>query len=308
MTLLYVTGTFMLKMLTNLRYMDHATRPKLSSARLSMTFPVTSLNNVQDKECQSYNHQIAPSRCVKGTSITVHPDHLVKTLPPTMNIRLQPLSGPSRETGSSVTAWPAISVFSAPVAVETTLLSMPTFSIAVVGAAGCGKSTVIMNALARDGLIESTEEICIGPAAVSRCIEVISRTGITSPSSRGYEASVVVYEVDTSSLGYRSLGVWPIGMPIVDGVLICYDASDATTFNDVPALLEGFQAAHLPTVLLGCKSDLPRQVSPDHASDQAARNGAGLIEVSLRSERERKKMRKAFSWMCKSISRVATIF
>ena len=92
-------------------------------------------------------------------------------------------------------------------------------------------------------------------------------------------------------------------MPHIDGVLICYDASDAGSFPDVPALLKGFFHMGLPTVLLACKSDLTRQLTPQTASEHSQRYNIGLIEVSIRSEKERKKMTQSFAWLCKAIAR-----
>ncbi|KAH7104396.1 ras GEF [Auriculariales sp. MPI-PUGE-AT-0066] len=190
----------------------------------------------------------------------------------------------------------------------------PEFTIAVLGATGSGKTTLITHGLAHTTVPASTLAFAIGPGAGVGRVDVLSRmTTITLSSSRETKSdatvramhrdSIKVYEVNTAALTHHALGVWPDGMPNIDGVLICYDASNSASFEDVPALLRGFHALALPTVLLGCKSDLPLQVTPQRASQHSSHYGIGLIEVSLRSEKERKKMHQSFTWICKSIAR-----
>lgn len=48
---------------------------------------------------------------------------------------------------------------------------------------------------------------------------------------------VLEVEASTSSIDVSKDAVWPDGAPSVDGVLICYDASDEVSFRPVENLL-----------------------------------------------------------------------
>lgn len=63
---------------------------------------------------------------------------------------------------------------------------------------------------------------------------------MTSPSSSNVVFNLTVYELDLEELlsGTDSLGgVWPSGLPDVDGIFVCYDASASDSFDHVPQLL-----------------------------------------------------------------------
>jgi GTPase SAR1 family protein len=96
---------------------------------------------------------------------------------------------------------------------------------------------------------------------------------------------------------------WPEGAPRVDGVLICYDASDEESFTPVENLLKGYRALKLPTVVLACKSDLVRQVEPQQALELLQQYDVGLVEVTNGEDAGKAKMRRSFDWILKAIFR-----
>lgn len=113
-----------------------------------------------------------------------------------------------------------------------------------------------------------------------------------------------ILEVDTALLDAPSLGAWPVGMPALDGVLVCYDASTPASFTLVPTLLRGFHALGLSTVLLACKSEVsPKAITPQRASEYTGPYNIGLVEVSSETESGRRKMRDCFNWLLKAIAR-----
>lgn len=59
----------------------------------------------------------------------------------------------------------------------------------------------------------------------------------------------------------------------------------------------------LPVMVLGCKADLERAISPSDASAMLNQHDAGLIEVSNVLEVGREKMKQSFVYMLKAILR-----
>ncbi|KAJ7900370.1 ras guanine nucleotide exchange factor domain-containing protein [Mycena olivaceomarginata] len=173
-------------------------------------------------------------------------------------------------------------------------------TLLVVGAAKCGKSVVIRKGLKDYGLAE--------PA--NRSFEVQSPYFSTSYSLRigrirdGFEEYALhVIEADVSKTTLDD-AVWPEGSPAIDGVIMCYDASDPDSFLPVEGLLQRFRAMMIPTVVLACKSDLERRVDPQGAAaDFLQLYDNGLVEVSNASEPGKKKMRQAFEWLIKAVFR-----
>lgn len=123
---------------------------------------------------------------------------------------------------------------------------------------GCGKSTVIKNALSGWALAESTVVSESTHSSFSRCkryllnrtllefnflLSDIRRTGSLmidqfdqSPSPGGSVTVLDVFEVEiqTTSSG---LVEWPQGLPAIDGVVICYDSSTTSSFQPIESLL-----------------------------------------------------------------------
>lgn len=62
-----------------------------------------------------------------------------------------------------------------------------------------------------------------------------------------------------------------------------------------------YHALKLPTVVLACKSDLPRQVDPQFALEVIQQYDAGLVEVTNSTDAGKEKMRRSFQWLLKAV-------
>jgi hypothetical protein len=116
-------------------------------------------------------------------------------------------------------------------------------------------------------------------------------------------------------------------MPRVDGVLICYDASNLESFQHVEGLLRKlalpflsqtghkytlpigkYRAMRLSTVVLASKSDLEKQVDPQMAIEIIQQYDVGLVEVTNATAAGREKMQRSFQWIMKSIRAARRMF
>ena len=57
-------------------------------------------------------------------------------------------------------------------------------------------------------------------------------------------------------------------------------------------------------IVLACKADLPQVVRPDTVADICHPFNVGLVEVTVTTDAGKKKMRNAFSWQVKAITRM----
>ena len=57
-------------------------------------------------------------------------------------------------------------------------------------------------------------------------------------------------------------------------------------------------------IVLACKADLPQAVRPDTVADLCHPYNVGLVEVTVTTDAGKKKMRNAFSWQVKAITRM----
>lgn len=114
--------------------------------------------------------------------------------------------------------------------------------------------------------------------------------------------SVRVLEVDSALVAYPD-NLWPPELPRIDGVLLCYDASNEDSFTRIPELLAGYHALGHALVILACKSDLHRAVSPSRANAIGREYDIGLIEVSITTDAGKGKIRNCFVWEIKAIGR-----
>ena len=133
--------------------------------------------------------------------------------------------------------------------------------------------------------------------------------------------SIKTLEVDSKCLIRVSNGnhenIWPPELPQIDGVFVCYDASDEKSLSHVGDLLsacfgrnfgsrfnmfflEGFDAMRLPAIVLACKSDLEKRASPQDAL-QLVQRLAGIIEVSSQTPVGKHKIHKSFDVLMKAI-------
>jgi len=184
--------------------------------------------------------------------------------------------------------------------------------IVVVGAPGCGKSSLIHKALqAGEGGWESFG----GHSVLAGCLYMsISKTSspscqigdMTAPGSSQQE--VTLLEVDPSKINtveaLRNAAQNQAGK--AHGVMLVYDASLKRSLEILPEILDTLADLKIPTVLLAAKSDLPMQtngVNPKTGAKLGSYFGVGLIEVSVKHELGRQKMRDGFSYLVKRIIR-----
>ncbi|KAF8591835.1 ras GEF [Ramaria rubella] len=174
------------------------------------------------------------------------------------------------------------------------------FSIAVVGASGCGKTTVIKKGLRMWGV--SDESICTITTPQGR-IRYGTRT-MNAPRDEETIKIAQVLEVASDTLCLDSPdGAWPEGLPSIDGVLVCYDASDPASFARVPDLLACYHSLHLSAVAMACKCDLEKKILPHHASERVAPYNVGLVEVTSTTDVGKRKMRHCFHWLIRAIEK-----
>ncbi|KAJ7783808.1 ras guanine nucleotide exchange factor domain-containing protein [Mycena maculata] len=173
-------------------------------------------------------------------------------------------------------------------------------TLLVVGAAKCGKSVVIRKGLKDYGLSEPTNhsfEVQCAHFSVTYSL----RVGRIRDGFEEYRLHVIEADVAKTTLDDS---VWPDGSPVIDGVIMCYDASDPDSFLPVEGLLQRYRAMMIPTVVLACKSDLERRVDPQGAAAEFFQlYDNGLVEVSNAHESGKKKMRQAFEWLIKAVFR-----
>ncbi|EGO02465.1 hypothetical protein SERLA73DRAFT_165636 [Serpula lacrymans var. lacrymans S7.3] len=160
--------------------------------------------------------------------------------------------------------------------------------IAVIGSPGCGKSTVIHQDASTYGY--STTEICSLPFGIlyryDRRLEWLRQ------SESSLNIHLLIYEMDITTL---------VSVPQVDGIFVCYDASDNSSFEPVARFLRMSHPFRLPTVGLACKSDLNTTVDPQIASELFQGFDLGLVEVSIVQDDGKTKMGKSFNWILRSI-------
>ncbi|KAJ7293598.1 ras guanine nucleotide exchange factor domain-containing protein [Mycena rebaudengoi] len=173
-------------------------------------------------------------------------------------------------------------------------------TLLVVGAAGCGKSVVIRKGLKDYGLSEPTDHSFEVPSEHFSSNYSL-RVGRIRDGFEEFPLHVIEADVSKTTLDDS---IWPDGSPKINGVIMCYDASDPESFLPVEGLLQRYRAMMIPTVVLACKSDLERRVDPQGAAaDFLQLYDNGLVEVSNAHESGKKKMRQAFEWLIKAVFR-----
>ncbi|KAH9946633.1 ras GEF [Amylocystis lapponica] len=183
-------------------------------------------------------------------------------------------------------------------------LNVP-ITIAVVGAAGCGKSTVIKKGLKAYRLSEPSVVGSTGTTTSGEHrLTYIYRSGTISYTPDTPPRVLHVLEVDTAALNLSPSGsqsVWPDGRPSLDALLVCYDSSQGQSYDSVEDVLRGFSHVKLPCVVISCKNDLTRLVDPKHVSESLVNYDVGLVEVSAADSSGKEKMRHTFDWIFKAI-------
>jgi len=174
------------------------------------------------------------------------------------------------------------------------LRSPASFVLAVVGHRGSGKSTVIRKGLKQYGLSR--------PNSLSEKVTSYSTFCLVDHSERTIE----VLEIDAAVLlnGPTKRFSWPKFLPSIDAVILCYDASEVSSFRSMSELLENFSIHGVRTVMLACKSDVePKALNPYYASEMAAMYNVGLAECTSHTEEGRKRMRNCFSYLVMGVAK-----
>ncbi|KZT30401.1 ras GEF [Neolentinus lepideus HHB14362 ss-1] len=182
--------------------------------------------------------------------------------------------------------------------------SWPTISIAVVGTSHCGKSTFVEKGLKAYGLSKPIG--CSVPLGDKGTFDYTFRTGrIPRPhSSHGRILGIMEVDVPARNLDHISTSsgpVWPGGAPDIQGVLICYDSSDDTSFQPIERLLREYRELKLPTVVVACKSDLERRVPTREGHSLASSFDTGIVEVSDIDGPGTEKMQRCFDWLLRAV-------
>ncbi|KLO16364.1 hypothetical protein SCHPADRAFT_887845 [Schizopora paradoxa] len=185
-------------------------------------------------------------------------------------------------------------------------------TLAVVGASGCGKTTFIKRSLKRRGLTSSDSKLVEWQNGhMSRFLHYVDRnayinivlSGQTGMSQMFYNATIL--EVNISELINPNDekpcdNGWPSCLPAVDGIFVCYDASDRSTFANVVDILSGLTQLKIPTMVLALKSDLEQHITPKEACISTYKY-SGLVELTDQTEKGREKMRRSVGAFIKLI-------
>ncbi|KAJ2927137.1 hypothetical protein H1R20_g9946, partial [Candolleomyces eurysporus] len=173
----------------------------------------------------------------------------------------------------------------------------PLVTLAVIGTSATGKSSVIRKGLANYNL----SDYHISHAPDNPTIRYSRRTG-RIPSESLPEVSLLTLEIDIPQ-EITELPPLPPDFPPLDGVMVCYDASNPATFQPVEELLKGYRALKLPIIVLACKVDLERRIEPDRALELLQEYDVGLVEVTTAQDGGKGKMRQSFDWLVKAVFR-----
>lgn len=172
----------------------------------------------------------------------------------------------------------------------------PTFlsreiAIAVVGSAGCGKSTFISEDAKAHGASD---------------IEALftSSSGTFSPTpfryTRHFDRAIprdfpmVIYELDVAKVLHENL-------PPVSGVVVCYDAADKASFSPVEEFLRRIRPLKLSTIAVALKTDLDVVIDPRESVDLLKNYDVGLVQVDHLGEVGKARIKKVFNWLTVSI-------
>lgn len=91
--------------------------------------------------------------------------------------------------------------------------------------------------------------------------------------------------------------------PHVDGVMICYDASNAESFTHVESLIRRIRPRRIPFMVLALKSDLQEAVNERATFELLKKYDSGLALVSTKDSVKKHSMRMSFDWILKAVFR-----
>ncbi|KAI0348025.1 ras GEF [Trametopsis cervina] len=191
------------------------------------------------------------------------------------------------------------------ISVNTQLPSSPhppsDITIAVLGAQGSGKSTIIRKGLKSYGLSEATNSSS-APGTGGEIFKYVYRVGRIS-HKQASDCLLRVLEVDFLALDFGSdehPSIFPEGAPPIDGLVLCYDSSDRTSFKYVEKALGHIRNSRLSTIVVACKSDLQRQVDPDYVASILG-SEIGLVQTSTTTQEGKNTIRLTFEFLFQAI-------
>lgn len=185
-----------------------------------------------------------------------------------------------------------------------------------MGTPGCGKSTFIAEDARAQG---------------ARNISALSMPGNPPPRFRCklhsnfiqylvMSTSLDTRKVDSSMLIVHELDITTITTPpLVDGIIVCYDYGDASSFSPIPNFLRTFpllfkfpskkltrskeliSAMKCSKITVALKSDLEAAIDPKEIIGLLDKYHVGLVLVDNSGDAGRMKMRKVFNFFFKSL-------
>ncbi|KAH7345017.1 hypothetical protein B0J17DRAFT_638008 [Rhizoctonia solani] len=203
----------------------------------------------------------------------------------------------------------------------------PKYTFAFVGSGGCGKTALIEKGskAANSRYKPQVTLKTVRYGDIDMTFEVREAYLLADKAHNAYPVNTI--ELDSAPF-IKALETgapfWPSGMPEVDGVVLCYDASAEGnargSFDYIVRLTTSFAALHYPIIWVACKSDWIRPpkkdgqpasprvlptgiVSPQEVYLLAGAEHTGLIEVTKNSHHGKEQMRNMMTWMYKAIGR-----
>ncbi|KAF8560386.1 ras GEF [Imleria badia] len=174
-----------------------------------------------------------------------------------------------------------------------TMQSFPKeISIAVVGTPGCGKSTFVSEDARAYGVEDFNVLFAMSGSSISTPFRYTRRLDWVKQREPP-SVSIVIHELDITRL---------TSPPRVDGIFVCYDSGDASSFVPVSNFLRLIRPMKYPVVAVALKSDLPVAVNPQTSLSLFQQHDVGLVQVNHVGDVG--KMRKAFKFLLMSILRV----
>ncbi|KAF9229306.1 ras GEF, partial [Gyrodon lividus] len=165
-------------------------------------------------------------------------------------------------------------------------------SIAVVGTPGCGKSTFVSEDARAYGVEDFAALFSMSGSSISTPFRYTRRLDWVKQRVPPC-VSIVVHELDITRL---------TSPPRVDGIFVCYDSGDASSFGPVSGFLRLIHPMKYSIIAIALKSDLPVAVDPQSSLRLFRQHDVGLVQVNQVGDNE--KMRKAFKFLLMSILRV----
>ncbi|GAA98387.1 uncharacterized protein L969DRAFT_46314 [Mixia osmundae IAM 14324] len=168
------------------------------------------------------------------------------------------------------------------------------FVIAVIGARGVGKTTIIHRGLRKPLGTEIRGEpggiICYSAAVIAG----------------GQNRLIEVYELTDEHVSMSTSGLsLPNAVPQIDGAMLCYDASNPGALTGLRGLLNAFwRRGGVNLIVLACKSspiESQNAVLPMRAAEMCTVYGAGIVQLDGGLADPSKKTRNSFGWLIRSI-------